>query len=59
MQKDISYLNELLLNDQIEAGCQPIKIAANYYTGSYMVDITYNEYVRLNDKEILISLFSL
>jgi hypothetical protein len=59
MHSDIYNLNKLLQKEQIEPGFEPIKIAANHFEGSYMVDISYDEYVRLNDNEIFISLLLL
>jgi hypothetical protein len=59
IQSDIYVLNKLLEKERIEPGGEPIKIAANYFKGSYMVDISHDEYVRLNDNELLISLLSL
>jgi hypothetical protein len=59
IQSDIYGLNKLLQKEQIEPGSEPIKIAANYFEGSYMVDISHDEYVRLNDNELLISLLLL
>lgn len=56
--EELEYLNKILCG-KMEAGEYQISIAPTYFENSYLVDISYNDFVRLNDSDTFTTLISL
>lgn len=55
---ELEYLNKILCAN-LEFEEYQLSIASNYFENSYLVDISYNDFVRLNDNDIFTTLISL
>ncbi len=56
--EELEYLNKII-NGKLEVGEYQISIAPSYFENSYLVDISYDDFVRLNDKNTFTTLISL
>jgi hypothetical protein len=56
--EELEYLNKILA-EKIEAGEYQISIAPTYFENSYLVDISYDDFIRLNDNNTFTTLISL
>ena len=56
--EELEYLNKII-KGKAEAGEYKVSISPIYFKDSYLVDISYTDFVRLNDKNTFISLISL
>jgi len=55
---ELEYLDKII-KGKLDAELYPITISPTYFKDSYLIDISYSDYVRLNDKNTFISLISL
>ena len=55
---ELEYLNKLI-KGKMEAGEYQISISQHAFKNSYLVDISYNDFTRLNDNNTFTSLISL
>lgn len=55
---ELEYLDKII-KGKLDAEMYPITISPTYFKDSYLIDISYSDYVRLNDKNTFISLISL
>jgi len=53
--EELEYLNKII-NGKLEADEYKITISQTYFKDSYLVSISYSDFVRLNDKNTFISL---
>lgn len=56
--EELEYLNKIL-QGKMEAGEYQISIAPCYFDNAYLVDISYDDFVRLNDNNTFTTLISL
>lgn len=56
--EELEYLNKIL-QGKMEAGEYQISISPCYFDNSYLVDISYEDFVRLNDNNTFTTLISL
>lgn len=56
--EELEYLNKII-KGELEAGEYHVSISSNYFENSYLVDISYEDFTRLNDNNTFISLISL
>jgi len=56
--EELEYLNTII-KDNMETGEYPVSIAPTYFENSYLIDISYDDYVRLNDNNTFTTLISL
>jgi hypothetical protein len=56
--EELEYLNKIIYGN-MEAGEYRVSISPTYFKGSYLVDISYTDFVRLNDNNQLSTLISL
>jgi len=56
--EELEYLNKII-KGEIEAGEYQVSIAPSYFENSYLVDISYDDFTRLNDNNTFTSLISL
>jgi hypothetical protein len=52
---ELEYLDKII-KGKLDAELYPITISQTYFKDSYLVDISYSDFVRLNDKNTFISL---
>lgn len=55
---ELEYLDKII-KGKLDAETYPVTISPAYFKDSYLVDISYTDFVRLNDKNTFISLISL
>lgn len=55
---ELEYLNKILCG-KVESDEYQISISSNYFENSYLVDISYNDFIRLNDNNTFTTLISL
>lgn len=55
---ELEYLDKII-KGKLDANGYPVSISPTYFKDSYLVDISYSDFVRLNDKNTFISLISL
>ena len=55
---ELEYLDKII-KGKLDAEAYPVTISPTYFKDSYLVDISYSDFVRLNDKNTFISLISL
>lgn len=56
--EELEYLNKII-KGTLEAGEYQVSIAPYYFENSYLVDISYDDFIRLNDNNTFTSLISL
>jgi hypothetical protein len=56
--EELEYLNKIL-QGKMEADEYQVSIAPCYFDNSYLVDISYEDFVRLNDNNTFTTLISL
>jgi len=56
--EELEYLNKII-KGEMEAEEYQVSIAPSYFENSYLVDISYDDFTRLNDNNTFISLISL
>lgn len=56
--EELEYLNKIL-NGKMEADEYQISISPSYFDNSYHVDVSYEDFVRLNDNNTFTTLISL
>lgn len=56
--EELEYLDKII-KGKLNAERYPITISPTYFKDSYLVDISYSDFVRLNDQKTFISLISL
>ncbi len=56
--EELEYLNKIL-TEKMEADEYQISIAPTYFENSYLVDISYNDFIRLKDNNAFTTLISL
>lgn len=56
--EELEYLNKII-KGTLEAGEYQVSIAPHYFENSYLVDISYDDFIRLNDNNTFTSLISL
>jgi len=56
--EELEYLNKIIYG-KMEAGEYRVSISPAYFEGSYLVDISYDDFVRLNDTNQFSTLISL
>lgn len=56
--EELEYLNKII-QGKTEAGEYRVSVSPTYFKDSYLVDISYDDFVRLNDNNQLDSLISL
>lgn len=55
---ELEYLDKII-KGKLDAETYPVTISPKYFKDSFLVDISYSDFVRLNDKNTFISLISL
>ena len=55
---ELEYLNKII-KGEMDADDYQISIAPHYFENSYLVDISYEDFIRLNDNNTFTSLISL
>ena len=55
---ELEYLDKII-KGKLDAETYPVTISPIYFKDSFLVDISYSDFVRLNDKNTFISLISL
>lgn len=55
---ELEYLNNII-SGKVETGEYQVSISPSYFEGSYLVDISYDDFVRLNDTNQFSTLISL
>lgn len=55
---ELEYLNKIL-QGKMEVGEYQVSIAPCYFDNSYLVDIPYDDFIRLNDNKSFTTLISL
>ena len=56
--EELEYLNKII-KGEMEAEEYQVSIAPSYFENSYLVDISYDDFTRLNDNNTFTSLISL
>lgn len=56
--EELEYLDKII-KGKLNAELYPITVSPTYFKDSYLIDISYSDFVRLNDKNTFISLISL
>jgi hypothetical protein len=56
--EELEYLNKIL-HGKMEAGEYRVSISPMYFENSYLIDISYDDFVRLNDNDQFSTLISL
>jgi len=56
--EELEYLNKII-KGKVEAGEYKVTISPIYFKDSYLIDMPYSDFVRLNDQKTFTSLISL
>jgi len=56
--EELEYLNKIL-KGKLDPGNYPITISPTYFKDSFLINISYSDFVRLSDQKTFTSLISL